>query len=77
MLSINEITKGASVSFKYWAFISYSHRDKEIAKLLHSKLEKSVIQIGLLKYPELGIPNDCSNFPDEMNFLQALLLGRA
>ena len=57
MLPINEIAKGASVSFKYWAFISYSHRDKEIAKLLHTKLEKSVIPNRLIeKYPELGIP---------------------
>src|SRR6266568_2244113 len=27
-------------SFKYWAFISYSHEDEEWAKWLHSSLER-------------------------------------
>ncbi len=33
--------------FKYWAFISYSHRDSAVSKWLHSKLENYSLPPGL------------------------------
>ncbi len=42
---------------KYWSFISYSHKDKEVAKWLHTKLEGLRIPARLRKnYPGSNIP---------------------
>jgi hypothetical protein len=37
--SHDEVAEGADPPFRYWAFISYSHRDVKWAQWLHTKLE--------------------------------------
>ena len=34
-------------SFKYWAFISYSHADKDFARKLHNVLQENGIRVWL------------------------------
>ena len=39
MSSDRQTSAGAARQFRYWAFISYSHRDAKWARWLHKKLE--------------------------------------
>ncbi|SCY62245.1 MTH538 TIR-like domain [Nitrosospira sp. Nl5] len=41
-------TNDRNKAFKYWAFISYSHRDRELASKLHDRLEKYQVPTELV-----------------------------
>jgi hypothetical protein len=46
----------SSDEFRFWAFISYSHRDEETATWLHRALETFRVPRGLAGHPDCGPP---------------------
>lgn len=42
--------KGPDISYKYWAFISYSHRDARWAKWLHKRIESYRLPTKLVQH---------------------------
>ena len=50
-VAARDIVGGAGAEFRYWAFISYSHRDSAWAQRLHSKLETWPVPKNLVGKP--------------------------
>jgi len=57
--STDDLREGPDVSYKYWAFISYSHRDAQWAKWLHKRIEGYRLPTKLVQHSsdETSIPS--------------------
>lgn len=49
--SVADTTAGGEPAWRYWAFLSYSHRDSKVADQLHKQLEKFRVPDSLVGQP--------------------------